>query len=174
MFVRRGSGLGQPCEDGSMRKGGALALFEWQPRTTGAAGFSARLMHSRGGSWLDVGAAAPDFGVAAVVCEWLSCSARAVGFQVVRCCNSAVSGATSGRRPRKVVLVGYAGRGGAVGGRGGGPRSSSSVEALSLCRVGDKVVLDVARRRDAHRNMRKVRGLQVSSPWRNNPSLLLP
>jgi hypothetical protein len=43
-----------------------------------------------------------------------------------------------------------------------------------LVRVGDKVVLDVARRRDAHRNMRKVRGLQVSSPWRNNPSLLLP
>jgi hypothetical protein len=157
-----------------MRKGGALAWFEWQPRTAGAAGFSARSMHSSGGGWLDVGAAAPDFGVAAVVCEWFSCSARAVRFQVVRRCNSGVSGATSGRRPRKVVLVGYAGRGGAVGGRGSGPESSCSVEALSLVRVGDKVVLDVARRRDAHRIMRKVRGLHVSSPWWERPESAPP
>jgi hypothetical protein len=123
---------------------------------------------------LDVGAAAPDFGVAAVVCEWLSCSARAVGFQVVRRCNSRVSGATSGRRPRKVVLVGCAGHGRTVGGRGSGPGSSSSVEALSLCRVGDKVVLDVARWRDDHRNLRKVCGMQVSSPWWERPESAPP
>jgi hypothetical protein len=99
----------------------------------------------------------------------VSCSARVVGFQVVRCCNSGVSGATLGQRPRKVVLVGYSGRGGAVECQVGGPGSSSSIEVLSLWRVSDKVVLDVARRCDAHRNMCKVRGMQVSSPGQECP-----
>jgi hypothetical protein len=69
MFVGRGGGLGQPCEDDPMRKGGALEWFEWQRRTAGEAGFSARSVHSRGGGWLNVGAVAPDFGVEVMVCE---------------------------------------------------------------------------------------------------------
>jgi hypothetical protein len=80
----------------------------------------------------------------------------------------------SGRRPQKVVLVGYAGRGRAVGGRGSGLESSSNVEALSLVHVGDKVVLDAARQHGAHRIMRKVRGLHVSSPWRERPESAPP
>jgi hypothetical protein len=72
------------------------------------------------------------------------------------------------------VLVGYSWHGGAVECQVGGPGSSSSIEVLSLWRVSDKVVLDVARRRDAHRNMCKVRGMQVSSSVQERPEFVPP
>lgn len=90
---------------------------------------------------LYVGAAAPDAGLAAMVCGRFVGIAWAAGGRVVRRHSSVASGGMFGWRSRKVVSVVCAGRGGVAGCRGGGPESLAVLWTSISCRVGDKIDL---------------------------------
>lgn len=160
---------------GSTRRSNFSIWLGWQICVAGAAELSARSIRPRGGGLISrQGGGLGWVGAAAVVCEWLFCSAWAVSSRVMRRCNSTASGGTSWWRSQKAVLVDCTGRDGAME-VGAAASEFLQLWGCLLCVVRATrwpSILVIGALGDAAGAW--CCGLLVFSRWRSVPSMLLP